>query len=81
MGNVSLSMSSKGVYSSFTDGIEDGGGLIEFKIVWHYRRIYPTHCLYQFYEPEHSPQRKTQKEVGIRKVVGPKRFIDFAVYR
>ncbi len=35
------------LYSSFTNGIEDGRGRIRVrKIAWHYRGIYPAHRLY-----------------------------------
>ena len=35
-----------------------------------HRRLCPFTGLHQFYEPVHGPQRKTRKEVGIRKTLG-----------
>ena len=60
-------MSKWRLYSSFTDGVEDGGGLIEFvKLFGIIAAFILLIACINFMNLRHSPQRKNVQKVGIR---------------
>ena len=75
-------MSKWRLYSSFTDGVEDGGGLIEFvKLFGIIAAFILLIACINFMNLSTARSENVQKSGHQESGWRPKRFIDFAVYR